>query len=74
MNGKIHGTGKLETSKFSYDGEWRDGKKHGEGSCRYHDNGDDYEGSWAEDKWHGHGSGRYAGKMVVYMKSSSATC
>ena len=47
--------GKLETSKFSYDGEWRDGKKHGEGSCRYHDNGDDYEGSWAEDKWHGHG-------------------
>ena len=26
-NGKIHGRGRLETAKFSYEGEWRDGKK-----------------------------------------------
>ena len=55
MNGKIHGRGKLETGKFTYEGEWRDGKKHGKGACTYHDNGDDYEGEWAEDKWHGQG-------------------
>uniref|UniRef100_A0A6C0KG05 Phosphatidylinositol-4-phosphate 5-kinase n=1 Tax=viral metagenome TaxID=1070528 RepID=A0A6C0KG05_9ZZZZ len=38
----------------NYDGEWKDGKKHGQGKMTYN-NRDIYEGEWKDDKRHGHG-------------------
>ena len=37
-----------------YDGEVRDGKRHGQGVYEWPD-GDRYEGEWREDKRHGQG-------------------
>ena len=35
-----------------YDGEWKDGMRHGKGRMTYSD-GDIYDGEWMEDKGHG---------------------
>lgn len=37
-----------------YEGEWKDGKKNGQGKCTYVD-GEIYDGEWKDDKKHGHG-------------------
>jgi hypothetical protein len=44
------GTGGYE----SYDGQWKEGKKHGQGILRI-GNGDSYEGQWEDDEMHGQG-------------------
>ena len=44
-----------ETSElYEYDGDWKDGKKHGKGRVTYV-NRSRYEGEWFEDKPHGRG-------------------
>jgi hypothetical protein len=43
-----------------YDGEWKEGKKHGKGKCQYADRGD-YIGSWENGKRHGKGVCNYSG-------------
>jgi hypothetical protein len=37
-----------------YDGEWKDGERHGKGTCAYA-NGDRYTGKWVDDPWSGVG-------------------
>ena len=37
-----------------YKGEWKDGKKHGQGILTYA-NGGKYEGEWKDNKKHGRG-------------------
>ena len=37
-----------------YEGEWKDGKQHGQGTYSWHD-GDQYVGEWKDDKPHGQG-------------------
>lgn len=37
-----------------YDGNWKDGKKNGQGKMNFA-NGDEYEGLWKDDKMNGHG-------------------
>ena len=37
-----------------YDGEYKDGKYHGQGRLRY-SNGDEYDGEWKDGKYHGQG-------------------
>ena len=39
----------------SYEGEYKDGKYHGQGISSYHD-GSMYEGKWKEGEQHGHGT------------------
>ena len=41
-----------------YEGEWKDGKSHGQGKCTYPD-GAAYEGDWKDDKKHGQGKLTY---------------
>jgi hypothetical protein len=43
-----------------YDGEWKEGKKHGKGKCQYADRGD-YIGSWENGKRYGKGVCNYSG-------------
>ena len=38
-----------------YEGEWKDGKKHGYGLYKYYD-GTIYEGEWKDGKKHGEGT------------------
>jgi len=52
-----------------YLGEWKDGKKHGQGRFTYGKGkweGDKYEGKWKNDRWHGQGAYSYpdGGKVV----------
>lgn len=49
------GRGMYEYSDGSvYDGEWRDGKRHGQGE--YEDDHSFYDGEWKDDKQHGKGT------------------
>ena len=62
-NGKPHGRGKwmsrLWTYEEDYEGEWKDGKKHGKGICKGSDGSVEYDGEWKDDKWHGKGTRNY---------------
>lgn len=64
-NGKPHGKGKLmfnqddEGGWLSYDGEWENGKKTGQGTLEWQD-GSKYQGSWRNDQINGQGTLYYA--------------
>lgn len=70
-NGEPHGKGtythhnKGQVRQGTYDGEWKDGIKHGIGTYHY-SNGDVYEGPWKDDKRHGSN-----GKYTYYKNPSS---
>jgi hypothetical protein len=49
----------LRTPDATHEGEWKDGKKHGKGVCKYSD-GDEYEGEWKEGKKHGKGNYKWS--------------
>lgn len=53
------------TEKARYEGEYKDGLKHGRGSMRY-PNGDLYEGEWVDNKPHGDGSYTYKKAGDIY--------
>ena len=44
-----HENGQLSSNGNNYDGDWKDGKKHGRGVYRYA-NGNVYEGDWEDDR------------------------
>lgn len=46
--------------KATYDGQYKDGKRHGEGRMTF-SNGDSYYGQWIEGKMHGIGTYKYNG-------------
>ena len=53
---------------MQYDGEWKNDKKHGQGT-KYFANNDRYEGQWNENKRHGKGTHTYAnGDMYENLK------
>jgi hypothetical protein len=58
------------TNGDKYVGEWRDGKRHGQGTLTLA-NGDKYVGEWRDNKWHGQGtyahgpSSQWAGQKYV---------
>lgn len=56
-----HGSGCFteDSGQSCYEGEWRDGMRHGSGEQRYA-NGSVYRGSWANNTRHGRGTLRYA--------------
>lgn len=61
----MHGTGKfLFADRFTYEGEFREGKPHGYGVARY-PNGHEYDGYWKDGFFHGTGTMRY-GTGSVY--------
>eukprot|EP00913_Durusdinium_trenchii_P025110 g23570.t1 len=47
-----------------YEGQWKDGLKHGKGRFTYPD-GDVYDGVWQDGKAHGHGT--YTSKQSKYV-------
>ena len=47
-----------------YDGEWKEGDKHGRGTMKFH-NGDVYEGEFSNGKMHGKGTFEYAAGDVL---------
>lgn len=47
-----HGRGKLKVGNYQYEGEWRQDRQHGAGSCQT-ESGDRYTGEQASDWWHG---------------------
>lgn len=49
-----NGRGTLQTDQFVYEGEWKEGKPHGQGEIRYKD-GTVYIGSFVEGKPYGEG-------------------
>lgn len=53
-NDKPSGRGRLSSEELVYEGEWRNGLRHGYGSetCT---NGQKYVGEWKEGKYHGYG-------------------
>ncbi|CAF1420917.1 unnamed protein product [Adineta ricciae] len=65
-----HHTEAGEVQVGVYDGEWQNGKKHGEGAHHYR-NGDVYNGSWQNGLRHGHGTYTYhkktANQSVKYV-------
>jgi len=58
-----------------YNGEWEDGKRHGQGIYRYI-NGDYYDGEWKDGRKHGKGFYLFANQGIMYdgkdMSSSSS--
>ena len=65
--------GKQEQLSARYDGNWKRGEKHGEGTY-FFSNGDRYEGRWLKGKQHGEGTyffsnkDRYEGKWEAGQK------
>ncbi len=59
--GRAHGKGKMTYKNGKvYDGEWRNGNRHGVGKMVYYYSGSFYEGDWVDGLKHG------KGKMVYY--------
>lgn len=59
-----NGTGTYEYGRgASYEGDWRDGKRHGHGTHTYAD-GAVYRGEWRDGKEHGHGT--LSGAGIAY--------
>ena len=59
MSKPVSGRGSFDFPNGTYDGEWREGKRHGHGVMRYAA-GDCYEGCFVEGKKHGRGKCVYA--------------
>ena len=58
--GQYCGSGvRLQLNDLVYDGEWQDGKRHGNGTMTFSD-GAHYEGEWRDGEKHGHGRFQYA--------------
>ena len=55
----LHGRGQYTSKSFKYEGEFREGLKHGQGTYTW-ENGDRYEGQFAEDRPEGKGLYRFA--------------
>mmetsp|Transcript_19379 Transcript_19379/g.33030 ORF Transcript_19379/g.33030 Transcript_19379/m.33030 type:complete len:268 (+) Transcript_19379:48-851(+) len=53
-NGEPHGRGRWTYSNGFYEGEWKNGLRHGEGMYKWTD-GSSYSGQWKDDKKHGVG-------------------
>jgi hypothetical protein len=51
---QLHGKGQYTSKAFKYEGEFKDGLKHGTGAYAW-DNGDRYEGGFSEDRPDGRG-------------------
>ena len=49
------GKGKMQYRSGAYEGDWKDGLRHGYGKFTW-GNGDTYSGLWLEDKRHGQGT------------------
>jgi len=58
-SGKIENIITKEGRVYSYEGQLKQGKAHGQGKARFA-NGDLYQGSWQGGKFHGQGSYQYA--------------
>ena len=56
---QLHGKGRYTSRVFKYDGEFKDGLKHGTGRYEW-ENGDRYEGTFAEDRPNGSGKYQFA--------------
>ena len=54
LDGEWIGSYNMTQKRESYEGEWKDGKRHGNGIYTYLD-GSYYEGEWVDDKMHGKG-------------------
>jgi hypothetical protein len=75
-NGSPHGHGKFKFSEDDslYEGEWRDGERHGTGTELYAD-GSQYTGAWNTGKQNGNGvfthfaGDKYAGQFKVLPTS-----
>lgn len=64
-NGQRTGHGRMRTPLYTYDGNWFENKRHGEGTADY-TNGDIYKGTWLKDKMNGTGTfikQRFLGKF-----------
>ncbi len=56
---KLHGKGQYTSQAFKYEGEFKEGLKHGAGAYAW-ENGDRYEGEFAEDRPNGKGKYEFA--------------
>ncbi len=56
---QLHGKGQYKSKSFQYEGEFKEGLKHGPGSYVW-ENGDRYEGDFAEDRPSGRGKYLFA--------------
>lgn len=73
-SGLPHKYGAMKYVNGTYTGEWKDGKRHGEGTFIYESKEDDqgerrnlyreYQGSWVENKKHGYGTMLYVDGTV----------
>ncbi|KAK1737727.1 phosphatidylinositol-4-phosphate 5-kinase-related protein [Skeletonema marinoi] len=54
VDGKPDGRGKKIYSYWTYEGDWKNGMRHGEGTVKWPD-GDFYKGQWKDDSMHGQG-------------------
>ena len=57
---KPHGKGKWFYPNSTYDGEWQNGKKHGEGTAKMSDGSGWYKGGWKNDLPEGDGTFKYS--------------
>jgi hypothetical protein len=56
---QLHGKGQYKSKSFQYEGEFREGLKHGKGTYVW-ENGDRYEGEFADDRPAGKGKYQFA--------------
>ena len=55
----VNGKGTFDDGVRLYEGEFKDGKYHGQGSSKRHDNGVTYQGEWKNNKPNGQGTARW---------------
>ena len=67
QNQRLHNCfGTLTTPHGQYVGEWKDNKKHGQGTYTWA-NGRKYVGEWKDNKRHGQGTFTYANGSTAYV-------
>ena len=75
--GKPHGHGISTTRRFRYEGEFRDGKRHGHGTLISIQSGRRNEGEWHNGKRHGYSiwsGGDRPTKTCEYRNGDQISC
>ena len=66
----VNGKGTFDDGVRLYEGEFKDGKYHGQGSSKRHDNGVTYQGEWKNNKPISNQKKTHGGAVITRFRAS----